>query len=138
MQRLYTRICHRPAVFSTQPPSLRQLRDKLTASGWGSAEPLDAGLLAFGLQVWVAADGRLPQGSLLVKRERHSHHPRSEAVAAVLSRSASAGTSGRAAPPYKQMTQQSPPSASGLPVAGGHRRPCWSDECACRTQWDPG
>src|SRR5262249_26331742 len=82
----------------------------------------------------VAEDDRRPQGSSPVTRAPRSRRLEQAALAATLSQSACAGTSGRAAPPCKQRTQQSPPSASGLPAEGGRRRPCWSGAFACRTQ----
>src|SRR5579864_9442249 len=93
-----------------------------------------AALAAFALPALVAADDQLLRDSSL---GLHSRHLPLVALAATLSRSVCVGTSGRAAPPCKQRTQQSPPFASNLPAAAGHRRPCWSGACACRTRADP-
>src|ERR1700704_1219100 len=99
----------------------------LTVSASDSAE-----LPAFVLPAWAAVDDRLPPGLSREKQAPHSHHLLVAEVAAALSQWAYVGTSGRAAPPYIQMTQQSPPSASGLPAEGDRKRPCWSGACACR------
>src|SRR5579871_1325533 len=109
----------RDTVFASLP----EVRLAVTVSAWDSAA-----LAVVPLPAWVAADDPLLRGSL---PGLHSRHLQPDALAATLSRSVCAGTSGRAAPPYKRKTQQSRPSASGLPVASGHRRPCWSDAYAC-------
>src|SRR5579864_1295341 len=96
-----------------------------------------AALAAFALPALVAADDQPPPDLLPATLEPRSHRLQPEALAVAPSQSACAGTSGHAAPPCKQMTPQSPPFASNLPAAGGHRRPCWSDACACRTRADP-
>src|SRR5689334_18418299 len=108
----------------------RKLDLALTALESGSAWP---GAAAAWVREVAVADRRL-QGLSLVMRALRSPRLGQAALAATLSQSACAGTSGRAAPPNKQRTQQSRPSASGLPVAAGRRRPCWSGAFACRTQ----
>src|ERR1700686_1229482 len=112
--------------------------EKITVLESGWAAPADVVLPGVGLAALAAADGPLPPGWSRAKAELHSPRRQPVALAAALSQWACAGTSGRAAPPYKQTTQQSPPSASSLPAAGGHRRPCWSGVCVCRIRLGPG
>ena len=90
-------------------------------------------LEAFGLPALAVADDlRLP-GSLLVTPALRFRRLEQAVAAAALSQSACAGTSDHAAPPYKQMTQQSPPFASDLPAADDRTRPCWSGAYECHT-----
>src|SRR5438309_11525542 len=80
----------------------------ITVSASDSAELPDAGLASVP-RALVAAGDQLPPGLLPVMLELHFRHLLQAEMAAILSQLAGVGTSGRAAPPYKQMRQQSPP-----------------------------
>src|SRR6185437_11753681 len=107
-------------------------RDWLTTTVW----ELGWAALVVSLPMAEAAAGDQPLQDLLPAKLERRSHPQAVVVEAALSRSACAGTSGHAEPPYKQMMLQSRPFASGLPVAGGHKRPCLSGACACHIPRD--
>src|SRR5689334_5968887 len=127
MLRLYTRLFTESYSAPKRPPWMIA-----TASEWGWAGPADAVPPAL-----AAADDQPPQGSSPKKADLHSRPLLPEAWVAAPSQWACVGTSGHAAPPYRQTKPQLPPSASSLPAAGDRKRPCWSGAYACRTQWGP-
>jgi hypothetical protein len=86
--------------------------------------------------VSAVADGPLPLGWSQAKLH-FLRHLAAAGSAAILFLPACVGTSDHAGQPDRQTMPQSPPPASGLPVAAGRKRPCWSGECAYRTPPDP-
>src|SRR5947209_9930002 len=121
MLRLYVSILSPLPLFHRDYFLCSRSRISATASASDSAAPEAFGLAPFALPVLVVAGGRRQPDLSPATLELHSLRLPMAALAAVLSQSACAGTSGHAALPCKQKTQQSPPSASDLPVASGHR-----------------